>query len=82
MLKNIRHPDNIFDITREIGYNKYMEQYIAYKAWWIATQAKYKIGTNMNEHCAHAECLFKQHIDDLGFYGLMELLSEWKNEDE
>jgi hypothetical protein len=59
-----------------------MEQYIAYKAWWIATQAQHEIGTNFDEHCYHAECLFEQHINDMSRYGLMETLSEWKIQDE
>lgn len=55
-----------------------MKEYIAYKKWWIEYEAPHKVGSlywGMDEE----EC-FKQHIKDLGLYGLMEIIADWMDE--
>jgi hypothetical protein len=53
-----------------------MKAYIDYKAWWIDTQAPH-IDPNFT---ADPEEMFKEHVNKLGLYGLMELLVEWHQE--
>lgn len=54
-----------------------MKTYIAYKKWWIDTQAQYYYNSPYyNKHDTPEE-LFTQHIENLGLYGLMETLCNW-----
>jgi hypothetical protein len=50
-----------------------MEKYIDYKTWWLDTQVQYHVC----DDCYKAEKLFEQHVNALGLYGLLEILSEW-----
>jgi hypothetical protein len=54
-----------------------MKAYIDYKAWWIDTQAPHR--TISSWSFDHEE-MFKEHVNKLGLYGLMELLVEWYEE--
>jgi hypothetical protein len=49
-----------------------MKEYIDYKAWWIETQSPHIF---MDE-CQNSEEMFKEHVNELGFYRLMELLAD------
>ena len=51
-----------------------MNTYKEYKRWWLETQAQHYTDSLWIET---EEELFKQHVIDLGFYGLMEILSDW-----
>lgn len=55
-----------------------MKAYREYKEWWIIHVAAAEIpslyyGTTPEE-------AFKQHVKDLGLYGLMEKLDKWSEE--
>ena len=56
-----------------------MKEYVAYKDWWMQHVAP------SNVPCLYygdnAEEAFKQHVNDLGLYKLMETLADW-TEDE
>lgn len=56
-----------------------MKAYLEYKEWWIDNVAAAEVPSLY--YGATAEQAFKQHVNDLGLYGLMEKLSEW-SEDE
>ncbi len=54
-----------------------MKTYISYKTWWIDNVAYTLIpslywGTT-------TEQAFKQHVQNLGVYGLMETLASWND---
>ena len=53
-----------------------MKEYIAYKAWWIQHQSPHCVAS---VHWPDtAEEAFEQHVNDLGLYQLMEILTdEW-----
>ena len=52
-----------------------MKAYAAYKKWWIECHAPSLIPSlYWGETPEHA---FKQHIDDIGLYNLMETLVLW-----
>jgi hypothetical protein len=53
-----------------------MKEYIAYKAWWIQHQSPRCVASGQWPDTA--EEAFEQHINDLGLYQLMEILTdEW-----
>jgi hypothetical protein len=54
-----------------------MKSYTAYKQWWIDTQLKDSI---VLHYCVTVEDAFKQHVNDLGLYGLMETMVRWSDE--
>jgi hypothetical protein len=55
-----------------------MKAYITYKKWWIEHQAKDFIPSLY--YGEDPETAFRQHITDLGLYGLMETLADWIQE--
>jgi hypothetical protein len=55
-----------------------MKAYIDYKAWWIDTQAPHR---TISSWSVDHEEMFKEHVNGLGLYELMELLVNWYEED-
>jgi hypothetical protein len=53
-----------------------METYKLYKQWWIETQAPSLVPSLYWGETS--EEAFKYHVKNLGVYGLMEKLLEWK----
>jgi hypothetical protein len=55
-----------------------MKAYLEYKEWWISN-----VYPSLNGSLYYgddSESAFKQHLNDLGLYGLMEKLCEWSDE--
>jgi hypothetical protein len=52
-----------------------MKAYIAYKEWWIQHVAPAEVPSLY--YGDDAEQAFKQHVNDLGLYKLMEMLVNW-----
>lgn len=55
-----------------------MKAYLEYKELWIDNVAAAEIPSLY--YGTTAEQAFKQHVNDLGLYGLMEKLVEWNEE--
>ncbi len=56
-----------------------MSAYKNYKQWWI--ENVFPAETGSLYYGSDAEQAFKQHIKDLGLYGLMEKLCEWSDDE-
>ena len=57
-----------------------MKAYISYKKWWIECEAPSKIPSSYWGDTP--EQAFRQHINDMGLYQLMEMLATWPDEDQ
>jgi hypothetical protein len=55
-----------------------MKTYISYKTWWIKIQAPILVPSLYWGETP--EEAFKYHVQNLGVYGLMEILASWKDE--
>lgn len=55
-----------------------MKAYSNYKSWWIKHIAPANVPSLYWGETA--EEAFKQHVTDLGVYGLMEILEDWNDE--
>lgn len=55
-----------------------MTNYALYKKWWIEHEAPHKIPSLY--YGDTPETAFKQHIQDMGLYELMETLENWNEE--
>lgn len=55
-----------------------MKEYIAYKEWWITHHAPSLIPSLYWGETV--EQAFKQHVNDMGLYRLMETLAVWSEE--
>jgi hypothetical protein len=55
-----------------------MKEYISYKTWWIDHVAPAHIPSLYWGETA--EQAFKYHVQNLGVYGLMEILTSWDAE--
>jgi hypothetical protein len=55
-----------------------MKAYIAYKKWWIEHQAKDLIPSLY--YGDDPEIAFRQHVNDMGLYQLMETLMDWEED--
>lgn len=57
-----------------------MKAYTAYKRWWIEHQAKNFVPSLY--YGDDPETAFRQHIQHMGIYELMETLVDWDEENE
>ena len=53
-----------------------MKAYITYKEWWIKTITRDHVHSDY--WGSAVEEAFKQHVEDLGLYELMETLVNWE----
>lgn len=56
-----------------------MKEYLAYKQWWIDNVAPAEFPSEYFGDTP--EQAFKQHVNDLGLYGLMEALCIWSDDE-
>lgn len=56
-----------------------MKEYVAYKKWWIKHQAPHHIPSLFWGD--DAETAFREHVNQMGLYQMLETLIDWSEEE-